>query len=311
MRTPWAWAATWAVTRRVEREVGTPIGPRRAAESQRNTIALGRDATGITVTSFEAPVAGGTIEVLRYAPDAEAALPAHLLLHGGSFWAGTLALVDGRAREIAAGTNRVVLTVDYRRAPEHPYPVPIDDSQAALHWAHDHAAELGIDPARLSLAGQSCGGALAAAVALRERDRGDAGIGLRCVVLETPALDLTMSQPSIRQHSRSGVVTWRSLAEGYAFYAPDPADRRDPQCSPLLAESVAGLAPTVVLAAEHDPLRDEALAFGARLRAARVPVEVVLARAHAHATVHVGGRWFESATDYRAQVDAAMVRLAG
>lgn len=304
MRSPGAWLICRRVTRIVDRGVGTPVQTRRAAEIQSSTIVLG-EAGGLRVRREPLDVDGGRIDLYVYEPAGStgAPRPAHVMLHAGGFWAGNAATADARCRELTAALRCVCVSVEYRRAPEHPYPVPLLDSLAALRWTAAQARALGVDPDRISLGGVSCGGALATAAALVARDEGPALAGL---VLETPVLDLTMSQPSARRRNRSGVVSRRTLGEGYAFYAPDPDSRTDGLVSPMLAAELAGLPPTVILVAEHDPLHDEGVVLARRLREAGVPVELVTARGHAHATVHLGGRFFGSAGRYRAQVTEAL-----
>lgn len=218
----------------------------------------------------QVPVDGGTITVRRYRPAGEGPFPLHVYLHGGGFWVGTLAQSDGPCRAVANDAGCVVLSVDYRLAPEAKFPVPLEDCYTALGWALANAGTLEVDPARVSIGGTSAGGNLAAAVALVARDRGSPPLVLQ--VLEVPTTDLTMSQPSIEENAAGPLLTKDSLLQLRDYYLGDPADARHPYASPLLAPDLSGLPPAVVMTAELDPLRDEGEAYARRLAEAGVPV---------------------------------------
>ena len=151
------------------------------------------------------PVDGGEITVRVYTPDGDGPFPAHVYFHGGGFWLGDLDFSDGTCRELCDGAKCVVVSVDYRLAPEHTYPTAPEDSYAALLWTVAHADELGIDTTRVSVGGASAGGNLAAVVALMARDR--SGPPLVAQVLEIPVTDLTMSQPSVVENGEGYLLT--------------------------------------------------------------------------------------------------------
>ena len=184
--------------------------------------------------------------------------PVLLYLHGGGWVLGDIASYDGVARHLAAATSATVLSLDYRRAPEHRHPAALDDTTNAVAWIADHAADLGIDPARIGLAGDSAGGHLAAAASLRLAGTG--GPAPAAQILIYPALDL---------HEQAGHP--EMLTRVTALYAGDH-DRDDPEVSPLAAPDLSGTPPTIIAAAEHDPIRAQAELFTERLRAAGVPV---------------------------------------
>jgi acetyl esterase len=301
MRSPGAWAQCQLVGRAVDQAVGTPLGARRAQGPQSADIPLGIGPDGIEVHRHEVAVTGGAIAVYAFVPDRPGPLPAHLLLHGGAFWSGNAAQVAGLARELVVDAGCVVLCVEYRLAPEHPFPVPVEDTFAVLAWA---GTQDGIDTARISVGGISSGGCIAAAVTLLARDR--SGPPVLAQALETPVLDLTMSQPSIHRFGRGGVLTPAAIAEGYQLYAPRDADRGTGYASPALAADLSGLPPAFILTAEFDPLRDEGELYARRLRDARVPVTLVRARNHAHSTLHGAGRSFRSARTYRAMTGSVL-----
>jgi acetyl esterase len=187
-------------------------------------------------------------------------------LHGGGWVTGDLEYSDALCRHLAADVGCTVLSVEYRLAPEHPFPAPLDDAWAALRWAADELA--GGTP--LVVAGDSAGGALAAACALRARD--DGGPALAAQLLVYPVLDADLDRPSYL-----GEVAGMGRAEMAWFwehYCPDPAVRAEAPAAPLRAADLSGLPPTVLLVADLDPLRDEGLAYAERLAAAGVPLRL-------------------------------------
>jgi acetyl esterase len=206
-------------------------------------------------TDHRITVDGGEVTARVYRPDANGGLPGYLYLHGGGFWLGTLDQSDSICRGIATDVGCVVVSVDYRLAPEHKFPVAVEDSYAALLWVVDHADELGIDTSRLAVGGGSAGGNLAAVVALMARDRNG------------PPLVLQVLEVGVFDFSRPGKVEYLDLYLGGAEHASDP------YASPLLAPDLRGLPPAVVTSAEYDRLRQEDADYAARLRDAGVPVE--------------------------------------
>ena len=222
------------------------------------------------------------VGVRRYRPvGVDGPLPTHVLIHGGCYWAGSVDAYDPICRWYAGELGAQVFSVDYRLAPEHPFPAGVEDCYAALAWVADRSAELGVDPNRLSIGGISAGGGLAAAVALVARDR--RGPALCAQVLEIPMLDPSRSQPSVTEFGQGYGLTSADLAEGWGFYLPDGAGA-DPYASPLGASDLSGLPPAIVLTDGSDPLRDEGEAYAARLAAAGVSVQTYRARGHVHAS---------------------------
>jgi acetyl esterase len=223
------------------------------------------------VEDHQVPVAGGEILIRAYRPSPDRPLPGHVTLHGGGWKVGSVTerVADAVCRQRCREANCVVLSVDYRLAPEYRFPVPLDDSFAALRWAAAHAAELGLDPDNLSIGGASAGGNLAAAVALRSRD--DGGPRLRFQLLEVPALDLT--RETARATLASGAipdVPQPTMEDAASTYLADAAQARDPLASPLLADDLRDLPSAHVMTAEYDVLRTEGERYVHRLRAAGV-----------------------------------------
>jgi len=254
-----------------------PEPPAARREALRALAAMADDGSApaeISDGAFEGPA--GLVPVRLYAPTdaAERALPALVFLHGGGWVAGDLDTHDGFCRRLCAASGWRVIAVDYRRAPEHPFPAALDDSLAATRWAAANAAALGIDPARLAVGGDSVGAGLAAAVALASRD-GD-GPQLALQLLVCPILEVGRAAGSRAAFAEGYFISRAAFARDLADYAPDLA-ADDPRLSPLRAASLAGLPPGMIHTAEFDPFRDEGEAYAARLGSAGVPI-----RAHRH-----------------------------
>ena len=211
----------------------------------------------------------GDIPVRVYRPKSDGPLPVVVYFHGGGFVIGDITTHDTTCHRIAAGVPAVVVSVDYRLAPEHAFPAAVDDCEAATQWVSAHAAELGADPARLAVAGDSAGGNLSAVVARRARDAGGPAIAFQLLVY--PATDCTRSMASHVENGTGYLLDTDSMAWFISHYAGD-ADLKHPDLSPLFVEDLSGLPPAFVLTAEFDPLRDEGEAYANRLRAAGVKV---------------------------------------
>lgn len=244
----------------------------------------------LETTDFRIPVAGGQITLRRYRRpagerSAPGPLPVHVFLHGGSFWLGSVAEYEPLCRWYASRVGCAVISVEYRLAPEWPYPTAVEDCYAALCWVAASAAALEIDVDRLSVGGVSAGGTLAAVVARLARDR--QGPPMVAQVLEIPATDLTMASASVDEFAVGYSLTKASLIEGYGFYLQDPAQAREPSASPLLAADLSGLPPAFVLTCECDPLRDEGEAYARRLAEAGVPVSGGRVSGHVHGSMYL------------------------
>jgi acetyl esterase len=212
------------------------------------------------------------IPARHYAP-AELGGPHPLLVyyHGGGFTYGDLETHDGVCRILCRHAGAHVLAIDYRLAPEHPFPAAVEDARAALGWAFAHASELGADPARLGVGGDSAGGNLAAVVSqLAARDGGPA---LALQLLIYPATDFTRRRRS-RELFGEGFLLTNSEMDWFEtnYLGPERTHAPDPRASPLLGEELSGLAPAYVVTAAFDPLRDEGEEYAEALRAAGTPV---------------------------------------
>ncbi|MCE0767744.1 alpha/beta hydrolase [Pseudonocardia kujensis] len=212
----------------------------------------------------------GGIPIRVYRPGGERALPMLVWLHGGGWALGSVDNSDLTSRMIANEAGCVVVSVDYRLAPEHKFPVPFEDCLEAVRWVAGHGEEIGGDPTRLAVGGESAGANLAAAVALVDRERGELPISLQ--VLVYPATEYAVERPSWRRNSAGPVMTSRDVVWFWDLYLRDEADRSDPRATPSSATAFDRLPPAFVLTAEHDPLCDDGEAYARRLSAAGVDV---------------------------------------
>jgi acetyl esterase len=209
---------------------------------------------------------GGELKIRIYEP-VENSPGTSLFFHGGGWVTGDLDTHDAVCRRVANASRNRVIAVDYRCAPEHPYPAAIDDAATALQWTARNF------PGPLAVWGDSAGGNLAAGVAVLTRDRG--GPQLAAQALIYPITDHDFDRPSYQQFAEGHFLTRDAMRWFWDQYVPDHSRREEPYVSPLRAASLAGLPTTLILSAECDVLRDEGLAYAAALRTAGVPVEVV------------------------------------
>ena len=224
------------------------------------------------VENREIPGPAGPIGLRIYQPAGSGPWPVVVFFHGGGWVLCSLDTHDGTCRRLCNLTEAVVVSVDYRLAPEHRFPVPLEDCYAAACWVAAHGDEIGADGSRMAVAGDSAGGNLAAATALLTLSR--RGPALRHQLLVYPVTDHTMDSESYRENATGYFLTGRAMAWFWEQYLGNPAYGTDPLASPLRATQLAGLPPATVITAEFDPLRDEGEAYGHRLAAAGVPCRV-------------------------------------
>ena len=215
-------------------------------------------------------VLDGAVAARVYRPALEKTLPALVFFHGGGWTIGDLDTHDVVCRQLALGARCVVFSVDYRLAPEHPFPAAVEDCFFATKYVSNHSKELNIDPTRIAVGGDSAGGNLAAVVALMAR--GEGGPALVYQLLIYPATDQRCEFASHERNGEGYLLTRDGIRFFRGGYLPNPADRTDWRASPLLAASHAGLPPAFVLTAGYDPLVDEGRAYAERLAAAGVEV---------------------------------------
>ncbi|MCX4745651.1 alpha/beta hydrolase [Kitasatospora sp. NBC_01287] len=268
---PLADAELTAFVDAVRQDPGPPARAVGAAELRRaQRVRAGARPPGPAIAHVEDLAVGPTAVPCRLYRPAAAPRALVVFCHGGMWTIGDLESHDRACRRLALGADAAVLSVDYRRAPEHPWPAAVDDCVAALRWAAaGGAAGAGIAGPILVM-GDSAGGNLATLACRRLRDGG--GPLPAAQVLVYPNTDLTLSCPSTRSKATGWGLTTDDVAWGAEQWVPEPSRRADPEVSPLHATDLGGLPPAVVVTAEHDPLRDEGDAYAARLAAAGVPV---------------------------------------
>jgi acetyl esterase len=209
----------------------------------------------------------GAIPTRLYRPADAPGAPLLVFLHGGGWFLGDLDTHDAMCAHLAVAAGCAVLAVDYRLAPEHPFPAGLDDADAAFRWAIDRARDWGFDPDGVAIGGESAGANLAAALTLRRRARGERQPAFQLLV--HPLTDMRFAAGSIDTVDGPG-ITRDFMEQIRAMYLPDAADRVHPEASPFLAESHAGLAPAIVVTAECDPIRDDGEAYALALAGAGV-----------------------------------------
>jgi acetyl esterase len=230
---------------------------------------------GVTIVDRVVPGADGNeIPVRVYSPPRDGApVPAVLFIHGGGFVVGDLDTEHAGAASTADALGVVVVSVDYRLAPEHPFPAPLEDCYSALVWLADQAGALGVDTGRIALFGQSAGGGLAAGLALLARDRG--GPALCFQLLGIPELDDRLETPSMVAFTDTPMWNRPSAERSWRYYLGAGADGDvSPYAAPARAEDLSGLPPAYVSTCEYDPLRDEGIIYALRLLQAGVSVEL-------------------------------------
>lgn len=219
------------------------------------------------------PGPAGPVPVRVYRPSEATGLPVVVWFHGGGWVIGGLDSHDHLCRLLCDDAGCVVVSVDYRLAPEHPFPAAVEDCVAAYGWVAANATEVGGDPGRVAVGGDSAGGNLAAVVALTRRDAGDPPP--RAQVLVYPVTDHEFDSPSMHENATGYFLEREHMRWFFGHYLRTPADADDWRVSPLRAPDLSGVAPAIVVTAEYDPLRDQGEAYGARLRAAGVDTEIV------------------------------------
>jgi acetyl esterase/lipase len=215
------------------------------------------------------------VPVRIYTPTAGASGPRGCVveIHGGGFLLGNVAMMDPWCQNVAAELDAVVVSVEYRLAPEHPFPAGVEDCYAALCWTAQQAGALGVDAARIAIAGQSAGGGLAAGTALIARDRGFPKLCFQ--LLEIPELDDRLDTPSMLAFQDTPLWNRPNAVWSWQHYlGPKHAGEVSPYAAPARAKDLAGLPPAYVSTMEFDPLRDEGILYALRLLQAGVPVEL-------------------------------------
>ena len=285
MPIPLRTAAFWSVYRLLDRApvMQQPVEKVRAASELRKrlfrlppaALIAGRTHRGVEVDETVAPAADGTplrLRIHRPVGSRGQRRPAVLNFHGGGWVSGDVRQSEWWASSVAAEAGVVVVSVEYRLAPEHPFPVPPEDCYDATLWVAEHADELGVDASRLAVMGDSAGGNLAAVVAMMARDRG--APRLCAQVLVYPSVDLADELPSERENANAPILTSKDIANaGRLYFTGSAGERADPYASPVRGKH-EHLPPALIQTAQFDPLRDHGPAYAEALRAAGVEVRL-------------------------------------
>ena len=246
------------------------VAEARAAHAEESARLSGAGEPVAEVRDLVIPGPAGDLPARVYRSETRGEPPGVLAyFHGGGWCLGTLDSFDAVCRALANAARAMVVSVDYRLAPEHPYPAAVEDAEASTRWLAAHAPGLGGDPGRLAIGGDSAGGNLAAIVARRLRDAG--GPPLRFQALIYPALDAARDTASYGENAEGYGLTAASMRRWWDMYLGG-ADRLHPDASPVRADDLAGLPPAFVLTVDKDPLRDEGEEYAHALEAAGVPV---------------------------------------
>lgn len=234
-------------------------------------LTVAADPVGEVSEVWETEIRSG-VRVRVYVPQRAQPVPLVVYLHGGGWVMGDLSMHDDTCRRIATRGCCTVVNVDYRLAPENPYPAPLEDCFAAVSWSAEHAADLSADPGAIVIAGSSAGANLAAAVTLLARAACAPEIAAQILIY--PAIDPQMDTESHRLFGRGYGLDREQMQWFWSSYLGGDRARRDPLAAPCLAGSLGGLPPALVITAEFDPLRDEAEDYARALRASGVPVKL-------------------------------------
>ncbi|MFN2556659.1 MAG: alpha/beta hydrolase [Nitriliruptorales bacterium] len=239
----------------------------REAHAEQTEALVGAGPEVGEVRNHKIPTAAGLLQVRTYRPEGAGPFPVVVYLHGGGWLVGTLDSYDALCRHLALRTDCLVVSVAYRRAPEHHHPAAFEDAYTATCWAHEHAASFDGDPRSLGIAGDSAGGHLAALAAVRAHERDHPA--LRFQVLIYPALDPTMGSESINEFAEGYHLTREELRWCWNRYLGS-GEWELSEVTPLHRARLDGLPPTLLIVAGHDPLRDEGVSYATRLAAAGV-----------------------------------------
>jgi len=249
------------------------MGPEGGREAYRLMRPLNPELAVGEVRDGSAPGPAGDISLRIYTPEGAGPFPVLVYFHGGGWVIGDLDTADAACRDLCRTAGCVVVSVDYRLAPEHPYPAAVDDAYAATRWAADNAQALNGN-GRLAVGGESAGGNLAAVVSLRARDLEAPQIDFQ--LLAYPVTDCDLSRESYQRLADGYLLTTETMQYFWDIYCPDPDQRARPDASPIRAASLADLPPALVVVGEYDPLVDECRAYAGALERAGSTVELMV-----------------------------------
>ncbi|MFN8009128.1 MAG: alpha/beta hydrolase [Terriglobia bacterium] len=273
-------------------ETLSPAEARLAALAFKDFGGSPEDVGGIEHRFIPGPTADLPVRIYRPAHVKAESLPGLIYFHGSGWVVANLEVCDSFSRLLTNRTGCVVVAVNYQKAPEHKFPIPLDDCYAATRWVFEDAPSLGIDPNRIAVIGDSAGGNLAAAVTLRARDEN--GPRLAYQVLIYPALQYGWDTPSYLANAEGYSLERADMIYFWNHYVRTPGDGMNPYCSPLAAKDHTGLPPALVVSAEYDPLCDDGRNYANKLAAANVPVKFRLYQGMIHGFLWMSGVFDQS-----------------
>lgn len=248
------------------------LSPTGARELSKKTLPVADDPEPVG-NILDLKISDEGIPVRLYIPEKEGPLPTIVYFHGGGWVFGNIETYDATCRALANETNSIVVSVDYRLAPEYNFPVPLEDCYTVLEWVFDDADTMQIDSENIAIAGDSAGGNLAAAVALLARDRNGPSIDKQ--VLIYPITNYAFDTASYTENAEGYLLTKDDMEWFWDHYLQSSIDGKNPYASPLQATNLEGLPPATVITCGFDPLRDEGAAYASRLQEAGVPVNYI------------------------------------
>ncbi len=268
-------------------ETMVPAEARVAARAFKDLGGPPEDVSSLDYRFIPGPTADLPVRIYRPAGARDEQLPGLVYFHGSGWVILNIEICDAFSRALANRTGCIVAAVNYQKAPEHKFPIPLDDCYAATRWVFDNAGEVGIDPTRIGVIGDSAGGNLAAAVTLRARDEN--GPKLAYQVLVYPAVQYGWDTPSSLANAEGFLLQRAGMEYFWTHYVRSPNDGKNPYCSPLAAPDHSGLPPAFIVSAEFDPLCDDGRNYADKLEAAGVPVKFRLYDGMIHGFLWMSG----------------------
>ncbi|MGM9950322.1 MAG: alpha/beta hydrolase [Lysinibacillus sp.] len=263
------------------------LTPEEARTSMDIGLLAGIPEAVASVEERRIPGPAGDIPVRIYTPEGQGPFPAIIYYHGGGWVIGNLDVVDVPCRLLANRTGCVVISVDYRLAPEHPFPAPAEDAYAAVEWVANHGETIFVDTSKLVVSGDSAGGNLAAVVCLMAKDKGGPEISYQ--ILFYPVTEHSYNTKSYQDNAQGYFLTKDSMEWFWNHYLQEEENGEHPYASPLRAEDVSGLPPALVITAEYDPLRDEGEAYAKKLLDAGVGITLKRYEGMIHGFIWMSG----------------------
>jgi acetyl esterase len=260
----------------------------RASAMEKRNLA-GKAVSLPKVADMQVSGASDRIPIRLYSPSSQPSLPVFVYVHGGRFISGNLDTHDAICRRIAQLSGIMVVGVDYRLAPEHPFPAALHDVYAVTEWIRSHGNDIGVDPGRIAIGGDSAGGNLAAGATLIDRDRG--GRSFVCQVLVYPMLDASCSLASHQLYATGYGPGSEDMRRGYKAYVPQDADLKDPLVSPIWSEDFFNLPRALITTVEYDSLRDEGELYAEKLRDAGTEVKLKRYEGAIHGIMQCAAIW--------------------